>query len=131
MAGRWRRLVWLTLVGLPLSTVINLWVKRPLAVAVGDAAGVPSGQGLATPVWFLAFLFLPAPVLEETIKLLPLAVVALRRRLAEPGAALWAGMYWASVSGWARWPTWPGASPSIRPSLVTPSGTSADSLGSA
>ena len=93
MAGPRCRLAWLTALGLPLSAIVNLWVKRPLAVAVGGAAGIPAGQGLATPVWFLIFLFLLAPVFEEAIKLLPLAAVALRRRLAEPGVVLWAGVY--------------------------------------
>ncbi|MGE5589129.1 MAG: PrsW family glutamic-type intramembrane protease [Bacillota bacterium] len=93
MAGRRGLLVWFTLAGLPMSAVVNLWVKGPLAVAVGNAAGVPAGQGLATPIWFLVFLFLLAPVLEEAIKLVPLVPLAMRRRLAEPGAALWAGVY--------------------------------------
>lgn len=93
MAGPWRRLAWLTILGVPLSAVVNLWVKRPLAVAVGSTAGIPPGQGLAPPVWFLVFLFLLSPVFEEAIKLAPLTAVALRRRLAEPGAALWAGVY--------------------------------------
>ncbi|MBN2247861.1 MAG: PrsW family intramembrane metalloprotease [Coriobacteriia bacterium] len=86
---RFVRLVWL---GLPLSAIVNLAVKGPLAKGVGELAGVEPGLGLETPVWFLVFLFLLAPVFEELIKAAPALLPAVRRHIGTPGDALWAGM---------------------------------------
>jgi hypothetical protein len=91
MAGRDRRYLWLLLPGLPLSALVNLAVKRPLIVSVGGAAGIPPGLGLATPVWFLVFVVLVAPLTEEAAKALPLLLPPARRLAGSRAGALWAG----------------------------------------
>jgi len=92
MSGRNRRYLWLLLPGLPLSALVNVWIKRPLMVGVGQAAGIPPNMGLQTPLWFLLFTFTLAPVFEEAIKVLPLLLPWVRRLLPGPAAALWVGM---------------------------------------
>ena len=52
----------------PLSAAVNLLVKAPLGEGVGRLAGIESGLGTATPLWFLLFLFALAPVFEELAK---------------------------------------------------------------
>jgi hypothetical protein len=91
MSGQPRRYLWLLLVGLPLSTIVNLWVKKPLVVGVGQALDVPVNLGAATPLWFILFVWLVSPVCEEAIKLVPLLVPRIRAYLAVPVDALWAG----------------------------------------
>src|SRR5512146_220097 len=71
-SGRERRYFWLLLLGLPLSTIANLILKRQAIVAVGQAAHVPPGLGLMAPAWFLAFQVLAGPAIEEAIKVTPL-----------------------------------------------------------
>lgn len=91
-SGRtWRYLAFLPL-GLPLSAIVNLLVKGPLAEWVGARAGIAPKLGLATPVWFLLFLFLLSPVFEELIKVAPALVPSVRRAAAEPDGAFWTGM---------------------------------------
>jgi hypothetical protein len=92
MSGQPRRYLWLLCVSLFLSTVVNLWIKRPLMVGVGEWAGVPMNLGLTTPVWFIVFAWLVAPVTEEAIKVVPLLIPRLRTFLATPVEALWAGV---------------------------------------
>lgn len=86
---RFVRLVWL---GLPLSAIVNLFVKGPIGEGVGEMAGIDPGLGLATPVWFLVLLFLLAPVFEELIKAAPALIPSVRRGIETPGDALWTGM---------------------------------------
>jgi uncharacterized membrane protein YhfC len=92
LSGRTRCYLWLLLPGLPLSALVNLGVKRPLAVMVGQMAGIAPKLGLKTPWWFILFLFLLAPVFEEAVKLTPLLLPQIRRLLVSPAAALWGGM---------------------------------------
>jgi len=92
MSGRNRRYLWLLLPGLPLSALVNVWIKRPLMVGVGQAAGIPPNMGLQTPLWFILFTFTLAPVFEEAIKVLPLLLPWVRRLLSGPATALWVGM---------------------------------------
>ena len=91
MSGQPRRYLWLLLVGLPLSAMVNLWVKKPLIVGVGQALNLPINLEPATPFWFIIFLWLVAPVCEEAVKLVPLLVPRIRAYLANPVDALWAG----------------------------------------
>jgi len=90
-SGRDKRYLWLLLPGLPLSAVVNLLVKRPLIVWVGEAANVAPGEGLATPLWFIIFMWLVPPVTEEAIKLAPLLLPWARQRLHSRTGALWTG----------------------------------------
>ena len=92
MSGRQRRHLWLLLPGLPLSAVVNLLVKAPLAVLVGRAAGLPPQFVPGAPLWFLIFLFMLAPVFEEAIKVAPLLIPRVRAFLGSPMDALRAGM---------------------------------------
>lgn len=92
-SGRTKRYLVYILYGLPLSAIVNLLVKGPLAGWVGAAAGIEPGLGAAaTPVWFLLFLFMLSPVFEELIKVLPVAFPPVRRAAAEPNGAFWTGM---------------------------------------
>jgi len=91
-SGRSWRFLALVPLGLPLSALVNLGVKGPLAAGVGAAAGIESGLGLETPAWFLVFLFLLSPVFEELIKVLPAALPAVRRRMSSPVDAFLAGL---------------------------------------
>lgn len=90
-SGREKRYLWLLLPGLPLSAVVNLLIKRPLIIGVGEAAEVAPGQGLVTPLWFLLFLWLVSPITEEAIKLVPLLLPWARQRLHSRAGALWTG----------------------------------------
>lgn len=93
LSGQQRRYLWLLLPGLPLSAAVNLLIKRPVATLVGNWAHIPVGLGLAgTPVWFLVFLFLLAPVFEEAIKITPLLLPPVRRLLTDRAGALWTGL---------------------------------------
>jgi len=91
-SGRDKRYLWLLLPGLPLSALVNLFVKRPLVIWVGETANVAPSQGLATPLWFIIFLWLVPPITEEAIKLAPLLLPWARQRLHSRTGALWTGM---------------------------------------
>ena len=91
-SGRTWRYVALVPLGLPLSALVNLLVKGPLASGVGELAGIGSGLGLGAPVWFLVFLFLLSPVFEELIKVAPLFIPWARRRASTVPDAFWAGL---------------------------------------
>ncbi|MDO8880555.1 MAG: YhfC family glutamic-type intramembrane protease [Coriobacteriia bacterium] len=91
-SGRTWRFVRLMVWGLPLSAVVNLFVKSPVGQGVGALAGIDPGQGLDTPVWFLVFLFLLAPVFEELIKVAPALLPSVRPHATTPDDALWTGL---------------------------------------
>lgn len=86
------RYLLLLLPGLPLSALINIVVKAPIGLAVGEASGYGLGFAIGMPFLLLMFYALLAPVTEEAIKISPLLVPAIRR-LARPRKldALWAG----------------------------------------
>lgn len=87
MAGRYRHLVWLTLLALPFSALINLLVKRPVGMRVQmEPGGTP-------PLWYLAFALFLAPITEEAIKLAPALIAPIRRQIPNARAALWAGLF--------------------------------------
>ena len=87
-----RRFYYLLLAGLPLSFIVNRWVKIPVLAAVAGWAGVPLKLGPAMPVWFIGLILVNAPLFEEAIKLLPLALPASRRYLRSASSSLWAGL---------------------------------------
>jgi uncharacterized membrane protein YhfC len=82
---------WLLLLGLPLSAIANLILKRQAVVLVGQAFHVPPGLGLASPAWFLAFGVLLTPLVEEPIKVLPLLLRSAWRMVSSRTSALWMG----------------------------------------
>ena len=91
-SGRTMRFIRLVPLGLPLSAIVNMLVKGPIGQGVGELSGIDPGLGLQTPVWFLIFLFLLAPVFEELIKAAPALIPSVRRLIETPGDALWTGM---------------------------------------
>lgn len=91
-SGRTSRYVKLVPLGLPLSAAVNLLVKRPLGEGVGGLAGIEPGLGMATPLWFLLFLFALAPVFEELVKVAPALLPAMRRSVRDPDTAFFTGM---------------------------------------
>ncbi len=94
MAGPHRKLAWVAILGLPLSLVVNLGMKGPVYRGVASFAGISPEEALASaPVWFLAFRLLLSPLAEEAVKVAPVALPGLRRRLVGQGAALWLGVY--------------------------------------
>lgn len=90
-SGRDKRYLWLLLLGLPLSALVNLLIKKPLIVWAGEAANIAPNLGLATPLWFIIFLWLVPPITEEATKLTPLLLPWARQRLHSRAGALWTG----------------------------------------
>jgi hypothetical protein len=89
--GRQKRYWWLLVLAVPLSALANLLLKPQLIIAIGRAAHVQPGLGLAAPVWFLALKVLVAPLIEEPLKVLPALVRPARTMAARPAGALWVG----------------------------------------
>jgi uncharacterized membrane protein YhfC len=89
--GRQKRYFWLLALGLPLSAIANLVVKRQAIVFVGQTFHVPPGLGLASPAWFLAFGVLITPLIEEAIKILPLLLGPAWKLITSRTNALWVG----------------------------------------
>ena len=86
-----RRYIGLILAGLPLSLIINRFVKTPLITSLAAWAGIPL-QLSDAPFWFVAAIWLNAPVFEEAIKMLPVIVASGRGLLRDAAHALWAGL---------------------------------------
>jgi hypothetical protein len=89
--GHQKRYFWLLLLGLPLSAVANLFLKPQAIIAVGHAAHVQPGLGLAAPIWFLGFKVLVTPLVEEGIKVAPLLLRSAWRMVISRVRALWVG----------------------------------------
>jgi uncharacterized membrane protein YhfC len=83
---------WLILAGLPLSLIVNRFIKTPALVSLAAWTGIPLKLGLEAPFWFIALVWLNAPIWEEAIKLLPMVLPAARAFLRDPVSALWAGL---------------------------------------
>lgn len=81
----------LILTGLPLSLIVNRFIKTPLAAFLAAWAGIPLKIGPEVPFWFIALIWLNAPIFEEAIKLLPIVFPASRTFLENGSRALWAG----------------------------------------
>lgn len=91
-SGRTWRYVGFIAYGLPLSALVNLFVKAPLGKGVGSLFRIEPGMGLDTPVWFLVFLFMLAPVFEELIKVAPALLPPVRHAISDPDGAYWTGL---------------------------------------
>ncbi|HLO14049.1 MAG TPA: hypothetical protein VK206_04410 [Anaerolineales bacterium] len=89
--GHQKGYFWLMVLGLPLSAIANLILKRQAIILVGQTFHVPPGLGLASPAWFLAFGVLVTPLAEEAIKVLPLLVRSAWRMVTDRANALWVG----------------------------------------
>lgn len=84
---RWDWLLPLAL-ALPLSPVVNLWVKTPILHWLSRVAGQPPYLELHSPLWYVLLILFLAPVTEEAIKLVPLAFPAARRQLLPGGPVI-------------------------------------------
>ena len=100
-----RRFYWLILAGIPSSFVVNRLVKIPLITEIGALAGIPLKLGPEMPLWFIAMIWLVAPVMEEAIKILPMALPVSRRFLGGANQASWAGLALGLGFGLGRWLT--------------------------
>lgn len=87
--GRDRNAVVCFLAGLPLSALVNQYVKTPAILWLGQRP-LPSSAGV--PWVFLALVLWVAPLAEEAVKLLPLAAPDIRESLRSPSSALKYGM---------------------------------------
>ncbi len=89
--GQQKRYFWLLVLGLPLSAIDNLILKRQAIVLVGQTFHVQPGLGLASPPWFLAFGVLITPLIEEPIKVLPLLLRRAWKMVTGRTHAFWVG----------------------------------------
>jgi len=89
--GHQKRYFWLLVLGLPLSTIANLFLKPQAIIIVGQTFHVQPGLGLAAPVWFLAFKVLITPLVEEPVKVLPLLLGPAWKMVTSKASALWLG----------------------------------------
>ena len=89
--GRQKHYFWLLILGLPLSAIANLILKRQAIVLVGQAFHVPPGLGIASPAWFLAFGVVITPLVEEPIKVMPLLLRSAWKVVTSQTSALWVG----------------------------------------
>jgi uncharacterized membrane protein YhfC len=87
-----RQYYWLILAGLPLSLIVNRFIKTPILISLAAWAGIPLKLGLDAPLWFIVLIWMNAPIWEEAIKLLPMILPLTRGFLREPVSALWAGL---------------------------------------
>jgi uncharacterized membrane protein YhfC len=87
-----RRYYGLILAGLPLSFIVNRFVKTPAIASLATWTGTPLKLSLDAPWWFITVIWLNAPIFEEAIKVLPVALPASRRVLKDASHALWAGL---------------------------------------
>lgn len=86
-----RRYYGLILAGLPLSLIVNRFIKTPLVASLAAWTGIPLKIGPELPFWFILLIWLNAPIFEEAIKLLPMVLPASRTFLENGSRALWAG----------------------------------------
>ena len=89
--GHQKRYFWLLGLGLPLSAIANLFLKRQAIILVGQTFHVQPGLGLESPAWFLAFMVLVTPLVEEPIKILPLLLRRAWKMVTSRTSALWVG----------------------------------------
>jgi hypothetical protein len=87
--GHQKRFFWLLVLGLPLSTIANLFLKPQAIIIVGQTFHVQPGLGLAAPAWFLAFKVLITPLVEEPVKVLPLLLRPAWKMVTSRTSALW------------------------------------------
>ena len=87
-----RRYYGLILAGLPLSFIVNRFVKTPAIASLATWTGTPLKLSLDAPWWLITVIWLNAPIFEEAIKLLPIALPTSRHFLEDASHALWAGL---------------------------------------
>lgn len=86
------RSAWLILAGLPLSFIVNRFIKTPIIVTIAAWTGIPLKLRPGVPLWFIGLIWLNAPLFEEAIKLLPAVLLPRRRFPGEASQALSSGL---------------------------------------
>ncbi len=86
---KWKYLA-LMLIPLPFSTIINLWVKKPIYNFLLYSLNFSSELSMTTPWWFLLLVLFLSPLTEEAIKLSPLVARQVRRMI-DRSSALYVG----------------------------------------
>jgi uncharacterized membrane protein YhfC len=86
------RTVWLMVAGLPLSLIVNRFIKTPTITSIAAWTGVPLQLRPDVPLWFIGLIWLNAPVFEEAIKILPVILLTRHRFLHEASQALFTGL---------------------------------------
>jgi hypothetical protein len=86
------RYFWLVLAGLPLSFIVNQFIKTPAITSLAAGNGIPLRLAPGTPLWFILAIWLNAPIFEEAIKLLPMILPTSRVFLRDALQALYAGL---------------------------------------
>lgn len=81
----------LMLITLPLSTIVNLWVKKPIYEFLLTSFNISPELSIATPLWFILLVLFIPPFTEEAIKLSPLVAKKVRKMI-NMSSALWIGM---------------------------------------
>jgi uncharacterized membrane protein YhfC len=92
LTGSDRRYYWLLIANLPLSLIVNEFVKTPVITSLAAWTWTPLKLTLDAPLWFVIALWLNAPIFEEAIKLLPMLLPTSRRFRQNAAGALWAGL---------------------------------------
>jgi uncharacterized membrane protein YhfC len=87
-----RRYYGLLLAGLPLSFLVNRYIKIPAITSFAGWTGTSLRLGPDAPWWFIIAIWLNAPIFEEAIKLLPMALPVSRRFLRDAPRTLAAGL---------------------------------------
>jgi uncharacterized membrane protein YhfC len=83
---------WLILAGLPLSLIVNRFIKIPLITSLAAWTSTPLRLGPDMPLWFIILIWLNSPIFEEAIKILPMLLPISRVFLHDPSQSLWAGL---------------------------------------
>lgn len=79
-----RRYIWLSIVGLPLSLIVNRLIKIPIITGIAALTDIPLKLNLNTPLWFIVLIWFNAPLFEEAIKALAM-LLPIRRVFLETG----------------------------------------------
>jgi uncharacterized membrane protein YhfC len=79
-----RRYYWLVIAGMPLSLIVNKFIKIPFLTSIAAQTGTSLQLDVNTPVWFILLIWFNAPLFEEAIKALPIFFLK-RRYFSETG----------------------------------------------
>lgn len=87
---QWKILA-LMLITVAFSAIANLFIKQPILNWVTTSSEVSSQINSSWPLWLLLFVLFLSPIVEEAIKIVPIAEKHLRRMI-NRSSALWIGM---------------------------------------
>ncbi len=81
-----------TFLTIALCPFVNLLIKKPIFTSLLFPAFALEADPKTWPFWFLPIALLVAPATEEAVKILPLVLPTLRRKLVEVGYAYGVGL---------------------------------------